>query len=209
MQRRSFYAPCISVIFCLLAGNALAAPPTSSPTLRGSYFVAGSRSCVYASNYLDFGANFQLGASGGTFRTGHYEGILQLNGDGTGSFDFKFIQYYSSHPYVTPDPYLGPGGYPIGSFPGSCNVAYEQNTDGFLNVTLSGCVSTGDAGSGIGTTWISSDESIAMAASGNGDMLILSKTDPIVETTYNELSPGLIIKRICSRTWTGIRLSIR
>jgi len=200
MKRLSASALCISAIVLLSAVQVLAGPPTVR--LRGEYYVVGSRSCVYATGYgQDFGPNFSLPATGGTTRTGHYDGTLRLNGDGTGDFTSNFVQFYFQA--------TSAGQFPIGAFPGSCMVLYESLPNGLIALTLTQCVSTGTAGAGIGSTWTNDDEVVTLAATMGGDVLVMSNTGPVVGTTFLNGDPAFAIKRICSRTFTGIRQSIR
>jgi hypothetical protein len=187
------------VFIITLTTHVLAVPPISP--LRGEYYVVGTRSCVYVNNLQDFDANFSLPSSGGTTRTGHYDGRLRLNGDGTGYFSFNFIQYNFQATSV--------GNFPIGTFPGSCDVSYVSNTDGLIDLTLLNCIYMGTAGAGSGIDWQSSDTVLTLAATRNREVLVLSNTSPDVEGSWRADTPSNVTKRICSRTFTGVRQSIR
>lgn len=200
MNRISILALCVSAIVLLSAVHAFAGPPATF--LRGKYYVTGSRSCVYVNGFnQDFGDNFSLPSTGGTTRTGHYEGWLIFNGDGTGNFTYNFIQYYFQN--------TTSGQHPIGVFPGSSMVLYESLPNGLIALTLTQNTATGNAGGGIGSTWTNEDEVLTMAVTMSGDVLVVSHTEPVVEATYLNGDPTMALHRICSRTWTGIRQSIR
>ena len=200
MIKVSASALCASAIVLLSAVQVIAGPPTTR--LHGEYYVVGSRTCAYATGFgQDFGPNFSLPINGGTTRTGHYDGVLRLNGDGTGDFTFNFIQYYFQS--------ISAGQLPIGAFPGSCMVLYESLPSGLISLTLTQCVGTGTAGAGNGSTWTNDDEVLTLAATMGGDVVVMSNTEPVVGTTSLNGDSAFAIRRICSRTFTGVRQSIR
>lgn len=169
---------------------------TGISSVGGEYFLVGSRSCAYVNNYQDFGANFSLPNSGGTTRTGHYQGHLNLNKDGTGSFETRFVQYYHQS--------INPGQIPVAFYDETCDISYEQLPNR-LRLNLSNCFSTTTAGFAIGTQWVVADTSLTFGISSNGDVLLLSNTGPVVERTWQPVSPSLVIERVCSRSLTAIR----
>ena len=200
MEKVSASALCISVFILLSAVHAFAGAPTAI-TLRGDYYLVGSRSCVYTNGGQEFLANFYLPSNGGNTRTGHYEGVLHLNGDGTGNLNSNLIQYYL--------PAINAGQQTIGYWSNSCEVSYEKLPNGFIIMNFILCEDTGEAGIGSGHIWVDDGINMNVAASGNGDVLLLSNTYPAIEHTTRLVPSFSELYRICSRTFTAIRQSIR
>jgi hypothetical protein len=204
-MRKTVASAILIVGFILLSGwNCHAGPGIYS--VNGEYFIEGARSCAYVNNYQMFGENFVLPNSGGTTRTGHYQGHLYLNGDGIGSLEVKFVQYYHQSIY--------PGQIPIAAFNETCAVSYEELPNRLV-LTMSDCYATTTAGSGIGTTWTLDPISLTFFASFNGDVLLLSNTSggaagqPAIERTWQPDYPNNVIERVCSRSLSAVRINAR
>jgi hypothetical protein len=196
---RKTVAPAIIILgFILLSvWNCYGGPGTA--TIGGDYFTVGSRTCVYVNNFLDFGSNFTLPNAGGIIRTGHFQGHLFLNGDGTGSWETKFTQYNHQS--------IDPGEIPLSYIDETCDVFYEKLPNR-LRLTVSNCIATATDGAGIGTTWEIGDISLTFSVSMNGEILLLSNTRPDIEILWVIDPPGFennVTKRVCSRTLTAIR----
>jgi hypothetical protein len=196
---RKSVAPAIFILgFILLsAWNCYAGPGLS--TIGGDYFTVGSRTCAYVNNFLDFGGNFTLPNFGGTTRTGHFQGHLFLNEDGTGSWETNFTQYNHQS--------IDPGEIPLSFFDETCDVFYEKLPNR-LRLTVSNCIATATAGAGKDTTWEIGEIFLTFSVSMNGEILLLSNTRPDIEIFWQIDPPGFennITKRVCSRTLTAIR----
>ena len=192
-------APAIFILgFILLsAWNCYAGSRLS--TISGDYFTVGTRSCAYVNNYLDFEDNFTLPSTGGTTRSGHFQGHLFLNGDGTGSWQTRLVQY--THQLINP------GQIPLAFYNVTCNVFYEELPNR-LRLTVSDCIAIATEGFGAGITYEIEDISLTMGVSMNGEILLLSNTAPRIERTWQIDPPGNennIVKRVCTRTLTAVR----
>jgi hypothetical protein len=191
-------APAIFILgFILLsAWNCYAGSRLS--TIHGDYFTVGTRSCAYVNNYQDFvGDNFTLPFDGGTTRSGHFQGHLFLNGDGTGSWQTRFVQYNHQS--------INPGQIPLAFYNETCNVFYEELPNR-LSMTVSDCIATATAGFGKDITYEIEDISLTFGVSMNGEILLLSNTTPGIERTWQIDPPGYennIVKRVCTRTLTS------
>ena len=185
----------------------------AQPGLRvvgGEYFVVGSRSCAYVNGYQDFAYDESHNAyslptlypsTGGTTRTGHYQGSLTLNANGTGTWKMYTAQYYHQA--------TAPGASPFRSFNSTCDVSFEELDTGRLVLRiLNGCVSTEVSGPTAGTKWVTDEETLTFGTSMGGDILLLSNTRPVIETTWDENAPSNVIERLCSRTMMAVRRSI-
>ncbi len=189
-------ATAVSVLGFLLLSAFNCHAESAFSSLAGDYDFVGSRSCAYANAYQDFGDNFSLPYSGGTTRTGHYQGRLSLKRDGTGTWESMFTQYYHQS--------VNPGQIPLASYNETCDVTYEQLPNR-LRLNLSNCFSTTTIGYAKGTQWIVEDRSMTFGISPNGDVLWLSNVRPAIERTWQPSAPSLVIERVCSRTMMAVR----
>jgi hypothetical protein len=193
------------LLFCWESGRTrssatdVSAGSPSKKFLRGEYSLNGSRECVYTNANDDFGPApyFQL-VTGGSKRTSHFKGVLQLHGDGTGSLNVEHLQINNQQ--------VGVGGYPLTAFEGLCEVNYQSVAHGTFKMRISHCDGPITAGSSSGGTAGTVEEALSVAVSAEGDVLLLSGTDPQVETIW-ATSGGTTSywKRICSRSAIAIR----
>lgn len=178
------------------AAYAMMFPPTSL-FLRGEYKLIGSRECVYAVG--DFGAApyFSI-PSGGSTRAAHYNGLLQLYGDGTGSLDVRLMQINHQQAFI--------GGTPLTVWHGTCEVEYHDLADGTVEMSFLNCEGPVTAGAGYPNVAGSDLDRMSVVVSAGGDILMVSDTEPFVETTsYTVGSTTYYTKRICGRTGIAIR----
>lgn len=194
----------------LSAWNSHAAPPTELFLVGGEYFLIGSRSCAQVNNFMEFGGNWILPFSGGTTRTTHLQGILNLNGDGSGTWTFFATQYIHQA--------VNGGATPLSRFrtppQTACDVTYGVRPNGILELTqLPGCLTLVIEGAGIGQYFTSDGEVLIFGTSTNGGVLLLSDTRPVNERVWQTDSEGnqigAVINRECSRTYTAVRTSFQ
>lgn len=186
----------ISVLGVILLSALNCQAESGLSTIGGDYDFVGSRSCAYVNAYQDFGDNFSLPFSGGTTRTGHYQGRLSLNKDGTGTWSSMFTQYYHQS--------VNAFQIPLASYSETCDVSYEQLPNR-LRLNLANCFATTTDGYAKGTEWIVEDHSLTFGGSPDGDVLWLSNVRPAIERTWQPSAPSLVIERVCSRTMMAVR----
>lgn len=168
-------------------------------TLKGVYSYNGTRVCVHTIQD-GFTDSPELALSGpATTRTVQVTGKLRLNGDGTGTVDYKGLQI--THQAVTP------GWRPVSAYFSSCDVAYEDLTDGTYAMRFIGCVGTITEGGGAGgVATMSSDTAFSVTVSIDKSLLLLSDTEPYQEDMSFVIdSTTSFDSRICSRNYTATR----
>ncbi len=209
MKKALTAAMLILGLILLPALNSHAEPGISA--IGGEYFVTGIQTCVSANDpERVFGDIFRLPESGGTIRTGYYEGTLILNGDGTGTLSYSLARYTPVlGPYQTPFTVLQTGLTVNGLLQRApCDVLYETlPTDGSVLRIPEGCTNTTVLGPGLGNNWIYGDIFLTLKSSMNGEILLLSTTRPIVEAQAPYNDPTNIRQAVCSRTLTAVRQS--
>lgn len=209
MEKKHVFA--ILVLMSAIAMSTVASAAPKGSNLHGEYSLIGTRTCVQNStiNTNFSGPNFSL-PNGGTTRTAHYNGILKIYGDGTGQFTNKALQINHNT--------TSPGSGPTSGWTDICDVTYQADEDGTIQLDFNNCVST--------TLWPagftnSSDSGpLSVTVSANGDTLLISNVglEPDVETSWTcgiDVSSGQpdcniqinIFYRICARSFTAIRLS--
>ena len=187
----------LGFILMMSAVDTFAAPPTFL-LVRGTYYVVGSHSCVVSQdgfNTDDYSYSI-LTPLGGSMRTAHYDGYLNLNYDGTGTYDVHETQYIANN--------INQGSRPMGYQQINCDVNYEKLNTGLFEITFSSCVGTNLAGVGFGNVTTYAPKTLSMAATPDGGVLVLSNTFPEVESFTRNVTPN---NRLCSRTFTAVRQS--
>jgi len=89
----------------------------------------------------------------------------------------------------------------------NCDVTYGKADNGLFDITFSNCEGINVLGIGIIPTPNVTEyapKTLSMAATRDGEVLVLSNTFPEVESFTRNVTP---IKRLCSRTFTAIRQS--
>ena len=172
-------------------------------TLFGEYAFVGTSSCLEVKNQQDFLPDFEVPSAGATLRTGHYQGILRLHGNGTGTWEYYFAEY-------SPE-FIVPTRNPFGTFKTvePCDVIYEQRPNRVVLTILEGCLSVMVAGRAVGRQTETGEMPLTLLSSMNGDTLLLSKTHPVIEEVIRNTATGLVTKRECSRTFTAVRVDAR
>lgn len=210
---RKIVSPAIFILgFILLSAlNSHAAPPTDLFFVGGEYFLIGSRSCAQVNNFEEFGDNWSLPSPfGGTTRTAHLQGILNLNGDGSGTLTFFATQYIHQA--------VNGGATPLSRFrtppQTACDVTYGVRPNGILEFTqLPGCLTLTTEGAGSGRYFTSGGEVLIFGTSTDGGVLLLSDTRPVKEVVWETDPEGNQIDREiyreCSRTYMAVRTSFR
>jgi len=187
----------LGFILMMSAVDTFAGPPTFL-TLRGTYYVVGSHSCVNSADGFSDDGSFSL-LSAGSMRTAHYEGFLNLYFDGTGKYTVNETQYIFQN--------IQQGSFPMGYQNINCDVTYGKADNGLFDITFSNCEGINVLGIGIIPTPNVTEyapKTLSMAATRDGEVLVLSNTFPEVESFTRNVTP---IKRLCSRTFTAIRQS--
>lgn len=173
--------------------------------LRGEYHVVGSHSCVNPAFKMGFtnDGSYTLTEPEGSnltasFRWAHYDGFLHLYPYGKGKFTYTETEYISIFDHA--------GEMPMESRSVSCDVVHTPVNNGLFAITLSNCASTWIAGIGQEAVYTFEPKTLSMAATRDGEVLVLSNTYPEVE--YFTRSDRQLVK-MCSRTFTGVRQSDR
>ncbi len=203
-MRRTRLFLMLSAAFILISVMpVLAGPPEAS--LHGTYSVTGTSTCIQTDYGLagdpapyGFDDSFTLLIQGNV-RTRYIKSVLVLRRDGTGTWHERLMMI--NHPY------MNPGQKPMTVWEGDCSVSNGYAGEGTFELTLNDCEGTNTAGAGFpGTSGVES-MSLSVTASGSGDILLLSGTEPRVERLWNVV-PGSApseAERICARSLTAVR----
>ena len=195
-MKRMFLLSALGLAFVIASATYVSAGLFGDYSLQGEYSLVGWRSCVHSP--LGFSPDLYLILQGnGSTRTEHRKGVLRLKRNGTGEFDFKSVQI------VHQPQYLGGGSQPAVAWEGSCGgVNYQRLPDGTYEVRFLNCNAVILAGRGYpGTTGVY-EYVMSMEVSAFGNILLLSGTEPNVETTWYQPDGGVRSEtpRICTRT---------
>lgn len=173
-------------------------PANRNRLLNGDYAFTSFRSCIQGPQ-TTFGENFvlQLGANS---RTAALQGTLRYNGNGTGSAAFRFLNIFPQ--------FTAPGNLPINGGETTCQLNYTVNADGSFVQLFSNCSGVVEFGAGApGTFEITGGEKMGQISQ-DRKTLILSDTNPNVETLDVTRPDGVIVEqeRICNRSGFAIRV---
>lgn len=207
MKKKNVFAVLVLMSAIAISTTASAAP--NGGKLHGEYSWIGTRTCVQQVNHWELPRLQVTSSSGASTRTTNYTGKLILNGDGKGVLSDKALQI--NHNLV------GPNSYPIVGWTEQCNVTYQGREDGTIELNfLIPCEITYTSGSAVGANpqGTLTINPLIVTVSENGDTLLLSHVEPTEEETFTCVS-GLPCEppfyfynyRICSRSFTAIRLS--
>ncbi len=172
--------------------------------LRGTYALNGTRVCTYTSQNGFGPAPAYALIDAATTRTAIFTGELNLNGDGTGTADFKLMQFV--HQLVAP------GNQTMSVAEIECTVLYGNLPDGTLELSTTNC--SGPVTAGLGTGLFvadSGDVTMAVSTNRNGSVLLLSNVDPTVSEITAVFPPPpdppsftSISKVMCARSFTAV-----
>ena len=178
-------------------------PANRNRLLNGDYAFTSFRSCIQAvkpgPEESVFGGNFAL-QTGANSRTAALQGTLRYNGNGTGSAAFRFLNIFPQ--------FTAPGNLPINGGETTCQLNYTVNADGSFVQLFSNCSGVVEFGAGApGTFEITGGEKMGQISQ-DRKTLILSDTNPNVETLDVTRPDGSIVEqeRICNRSGVAIRV---
>jgi hypothetical protein len=178
-------------------------PANRNRLLNGDYAFTSFRSCIQAvkpgPEDSVFGENFAL-QTGANSRTTTIQGTLRYNGNGTGSAAFRFLSIFPGFTVI--------GNVPINGGETACELEYTVNADGSFVQLFSNCSGVVEFGAGApGTFEITGGEKMGQISQ-DRKTLILSDTNPNVETLDVTRPDGSIVEqeRICNRSGVAIRV---
>jgi hypothetical protein len=197
MKRMLFPVAFCLVFIITLATHVLAEPPIEY--LKGTYTLTGTRECVYGSPGAVFGAGptYPL-PSNPSLRIGHTEGKLIINLNGTGTWESRLMQIRENRISSGSPSWLT-------GWESTCEVEFDFDAAGGLELRLPYCEGPLTEGFFTGNIAFDRDTILSVAVSVNGDILLLSDTQPNIETVWG--GPGAPDQeRICSRSITAVRI---
>lgn len=174
-------------------GGAVAEPQNLNTLLRGAYASTKHLACVQ--NMEGFNDDLSLLSDGST-RTIATRGIVIYRGDGTGSVvEGRALGVNHDATSATQIPVSG------SDF--TCNLTYTVNSDlsVIINRTCNGTVVSGPM---TGQTYTLSGVQLTGQIVGNGNMILISDTEPNVETIVYSVSGTRY--RICNRSGMEAKL---
>lgn len=185
------------VIIITLAIDVLAVPPIEN--LKGTYALTGTRECVYGAPGAVFGAGptYSL-PSDPSLRIGHIEGKLIINRDGTGTWVSRLMQIRENRISSGSTSWLT-------GFESTCEVEIDFDAAGGIELRLPFCEGPLTEGPFEGYVAFDRDTILSVVASVNGHILLLSDTQPNIETVWGGPSaPDQ--NRICGRSIKAVRI---
>ena len=166
------------------------------------FAVSGTDTCVYTGS-SGFSAYPALVLSATpNVRASFSKGQLAFDLTGTGTYSYNRLQIYSEGTN------LAAGKSPVIEGNGTCNVAYQSQSDGTYKIELMNCSTNLTAGAIIGTSTITSTITLSAVVSPNGEFLKLTDVSPTAESGTFTPTTGApsSFTRICGRNSTGVRI---
>lgn len=197
-MKRIFILASLGLVFVITPATYVSAGSFGNYNLQGEYSFVGSRVCVQNNDGFSAFPDFALLSQGNT-RTAHSKGVLRLKRNGTGTMYSKTMQVYHNQ--------TSPGAKPISVWETTCEVEHERLPDGTIEMKWLNCGGPFVAGGGFpGSSGIDLVE-LSGEVSALGNILLLSDTEPTVETIWSRPEGGDIryIPRLCTRIYTAVR----
>jgi len=181
---------------------------TRNARLNGEYAFTQSRNCVDTTE--GFGPNFQLnplpppGTPGVHFirrAVNSDRGIVQFNGDGTGTATVFTTQIN-----------LAPVTFPVAESEATCNLTYSVSPDGTVSLQAA-CTGTTVAGGGAGNTFTITGVDVRRQIVQGNTALLHSPAHPPAVETITVTPPGagapFTFARVCTRSGITSKVSPR